>query len=167
MCAAVVCLPPPHTHMNLHPGDRWSADHYLTSWPRQLFPPHFSDVLHPFFASLLHMDPDTRLAATAGQFKQLTDALQGQAAAAAAGKGRGSSSGTGGPAQQAAVRVRVSEGTEPSVACFSASTGSPGPAGQLLHQCVAVCMAVCMQGTPRPGSQSVSHHLALLVFAAC
>lgn len=103
-------MPPPKTH----PGDRWSADHYLTSWPRQLFPPHFSDVLHPFFASLLHIDPDARLAATAGHFKQLTDALQGPAAAAAS-KGCDGSSGTG-HAQQAAVRVRVSEGTEPSVA---------------------------------------------------
>jgi ligand-binding SRPBCC domain-containing protein len=38
-------------------GERWSADHYLTSWPRQLFPAHFSDVLHPFpqlTASHLH-----------------------------------------------------------------------------------------------------------------
>lgn len=29
------------------------ADHYLTSWPRQLFPPAFSEVLHPFFSAVM------------------------------------------------------------------------------------------------------------------
>lgn len=59
------------------PGDRWSADHYLTSWPRQLFPHHFSDVLHPFFGSLLGLDPDARLAAVAARYSQLAAAVQG------------------------------------------------------------------------------------------
>lgn len=76
-------------------GDRWSADHYLTSWPRQLFPPYFSDVLHPFFSKLLPLDPDARLAAVARHFKQLTAAVQGK-------EGGGS---TGGHTQQIAVRV--------------------------------------------------------------
>lgn len=58
------------------PGDRWTADHYLTSWPRQLFPIHFSDVLHPFFGSLLPLDPDARLAAVAANYGQLTAAVQ-------------------------------------------------------------------------------------------
>jgi hypothetical protein len=56
-------------------GERWTADHYLTSWPRQLFPPHFSDTLHPFFNSLLEMDPDARLAAVAAHYEELMAAV--------------------------------------------------------------------------------------------
>jgi hypothetical protein len=64
-----------HTGRLLAAGERWSADHYLTSWPRQLFPPHFSDVLHPFFNSLLEMDPDARLAAVAAHYEELMTAV--------------------------------------------------------------------------------------------
>lgn len=59
----------------LLPGERWSADHYLTSWPRQLFPTHFSELLHPFFNSLLDADTDARLAAVAAHFDHLVEAL--------------------------------------------------------------------------------------------
>lgn len=80
-------LVPPHCPASLYrrTGDRWSADHYLTSWPRQLFSAHFSDVLHPFFARLLPLDSDARLAAVAGNFAQLAAAVQGTAAAAGGG----------------------------------------------------------------------------------
>jgi hypothetical protein len=81
-------------------GDRWSADHYLTSWPRQLFPQHFADVLHPFFSSLLPLDADARLAAVAGRFKQLAAAVAGAEEASPG-------SGSGGQGQQP-VAVRVS-----------------------------------------------------------
>lgn len=70
-------------------GDRWSADHYLTSWPRQLFPQHFADVLHPFFSSLLPLDADARLAAVAGRFKQLAAAVAGAEEASPGGSGSG------------------------------------------------------------------------------
>jgi hypothetical protein len=56
-------------------GERWSADHYLTSWPRQLFPQHFSEVLHPFFNALLDMDPDARLAAAAAHYEEIMAAI--------------------------------------------------------------------------------------------
>lgn len=64
-------------------GDRWSADHYLTSWPRKLFPAHFSDVLHPFFSSLLPLDPDARLAAVAANYQQLAAAVQASSGSSA------------------------------------------------------------------------------------
>eukprot|EP00879_Flechtneria_rotunda_P006900 GHRR01007246.1.p1 GENE.GHRR01007246.1~~GHRR01007246.1.p1 ORF type:complete len:991 (+),score=385.20 GHRR01007246.1:2403-5375(+) len=57
------------------PGGRWSADHYLTSWPRQLFPSHFSEALHPFFNSLLWLEPDARLAAVAAHHDELAAAV--------------------------------------------------------------------------------------------
>jgi hypothetical protein len=88
-------------------GQRWAADHYLTSWPRPLFPPYFNEVLHPFLGSLLHLDPDARVAAIAAGFDHLqamlgasrsppvgtasvppADSRQGAAAASDAGKQR-------------------------------------------------------------------------------
>jgi hypothetical protein len=58
-------------------GERWSTDHYLTSWPRRLFPTQFSELLHPFFNSLLDLDPDARLAAVAAHFDNLVEAVAG------------------------------------------------------------------------------------------
>ncbi|GIL95346.1 hypothetical protein Vretimale_1391, partial [Volvox reticuliferus] len=56
-------------HMiQLDPAARWPAAKYLSEWPEPLFPPYFSSALHPFFASLLPLDADARVAATATAF---------------------------------------------------------------------------------------------------
>ncbi|GFR49897.1 hypothetical protein Agub_g12002, partial [Astrephomene gubernaculifera] len=81
-------------HMiQLDPNARWSAAQYLSDWSEPLFPPYFP-ALHSFFASLLPLDADARVAATAAAFPRLrreilaaagSAATPGGAAAAAAG----------------------------------------------------------------------------------
>lgn len=82
-------------------GERWSVDHYLTSWPRQLFPYHFSEVLHPFFNTLLDLDPDARLAAVATHYQELAAAITGD------GSGGGTVIGAGAQVRLAAWLTRV------------------------------------------------------------
>lgn len=40
-----------------------------------MFPSHFSDVLHPFFNSLLGLESDARLAAVAKHYEELAAAI--------------------------------------------------------------------------------------------
>lgn len=68
-------MPTNGVHVFTGVGERWSADHYLSSWPRQMFPSHFSDVLHPFFNSLLALESDARLAAVAKHYQELAAAI--------------------------------------------------------------------------------------------
>ncbi|EFJ39028.1 hypothetical protein VOLCADRAFT_101426, partial [Volvox carteri f. nagariensis] len=69
-------------HMiQLDPAARWPAAKYLSDWPEPLFPPYFSSVLHPFFASLLPLDADARVAATAAAFPRLRREILAAAAA--------------------------------------------------------------------------------------
>ncbi|KAG2443160.1 hypothetical protein HYH02_009570 [Chlamydomonas schloesseri] len=72
-------------HMiQLDPAARWPAARYLSDWPEPLFPPYFADVLHPFFASLLPLDADARVAATADAFPRLRREILAASAAASA-----------------------------------------------------------------------------------
>jgi hypothetical protein len=57
-------------------GDRWTAAQYLSQWPRKLFPSFFGEVLHPFIAQLLPLDPDARVKTVADHFDQLLQHMQ-------------------------------------------------------------------------------------------
>jgi hypothetical protein len=50
---------------------RWPAARYLSDWPQPLWPAAFATALHPFFESLLPLDADARVAATAAAYDTL------------------------------------------------------------------------------------------------
>lgn len=57
-------------------GKRLSAKAYLEQWGPKLFPGYFGTFLHPFFAALLPMDADERVAAVLAAYPQLLLAMQ-------------------------------------------------------------------------------------------
>ena len=63
-------------------GERLSAAEYLQSWGGSLFPFYFDSLLHPFFCSLLPMDPDCRIGALQRDFPLLVETILGPEAAA-------------------------------------------------------------------------------------
>ena len=63
-------------------GDRLSAAEYLQGWGGSLFPFYFDSLLHPFFCSLLPLDPDARIGALQKDFPVLVETILGPEAAA-------------------------------------------------------------------------------------
>lgn len=63
-------------------GARLSAAEYLRTWGPSLFPFYFGSLLHPFFCSLLPMDPDSRIRAIQKDFHVLVETIMGKEAAA-------------------------------------------------------------------------------------
>lgn len=59
------------------------AADYLQSWTPSLFPSYFGSLLHPFFCSLLPLDPDSRIEATHKAFPVLLETMLGPIAGAA------------------------------------------------------------------------------------
>ena len=63
------------------PADaRLSASSYLQDWGPKLFPSYFDSLLHPFFCSVLPMDPDHRILAIEKEFPLLVKTILGPAA---------------------------------------------------------------------------------------
>lgn len=58
-----------------HAEQRLSAEQYLADFGPRLFPPYFTDVLHPFFASILHTDVDTRVRMLRAAFPQIQSSI--------------------------------------------------------------------------------------------
>ena len=59
---------------------RLSATEYLQEWGAKLFPSYFDSLLHPFFCSVLPMDPDRRILAIEKEFPLLVKTILGPAA---------------------------------------------------------------------------------------
>ena len=65
------------------PADaRLSATGYLQEWGPKLFPSYFDSLLHPFFCSVLPMDPDRRILAIEKEFPLLVKTILGPTAQA-------------------------------------------------------------------------------------
>ena len=56
-------------------GKRWSAEGYLTHWRPSLFPPYFTDVLHPFFARVVDADVDARVRMLQDAFPRIRSSI--------------------------------------------------------------------------------------------
>ncbi|KAG1658241.1 hypothetical protein FOA52_008501 [Chlamydomonas sp. UWO 241] len=63
--------------VQLDPAARCPARQYLERWKPLLLPEYFDSVLHPFFASLLPMDTDARVAAAVRVFPQVQACVSG------------------------------------------------------------------------------------------
>ena len=59
-------------HMiQIDPSKRHTASRYLEEWGKDIFPSYISQTLHPFYAQLLPMDSDGRLAALKHKYAEL------------------------------------------------------------------------------------------------
>lgn len=54
-----------------NPDERWTAHRYLTDWGPQLFPAYLTNLLHPFFASILDADVDMRVSMLEAAFPRI------------------------------------------------------------------------------------------------